>query len=252
MDSVYDGFAKYYRELIIASGHLKKEKETIDFIMTELGITHDSVILDAACGTGDILKHLFDNGYHRLNGIDGSFGMIERAKDLLPGINFRQIRWQDLSIIDANQEKRDSYDLIFAISISLPHAKNDEIATIFKDFFLRLSVNGILVFDNRKWTTKDNGCLYEDNRPVGVYLNLKKVIVDDATYIIEDKCEYDKDRQFVTYKVSNTNNVINHFNVSYAMIPTERYKDILLSIGFRKVESKIIHFWPYELIYAYK
>lgn len=48
------------------------------------GISKDAAILDLGCGYGRILKHLYEQGYHNLAGIDFSEKLIGRAKEILP------------------------------------------------------------------------------------------------------------------------------------------------------------------------
>jgi SAM-dependent methyltransferase len=251
MDSIYDGFAKYYRELITASGHLDKEYKVIEFIAADLCPDKNMYILDAACGTGEALKRLYDMGFNYLSGLDASISMIKRAKQLLPKSNLYQVRWQEMSAKE-NLRIENGYDLIYVLSMSLPHAVENELNGIFRSFYSILSNNGVFVFDNRKWEERDDGSFYENNRSTGIYLNPRKIVIGNEICIIEDKCDYKGNRQFVTYKISSINYKDHYIIVSYAMILTAIYKEMLLEAGFSRVVSKVIDFWPYELIYAYK
>lgn len=53
-----------------------------------LGIPKDAAILELGCGYGRVLKHLYEQGYHNLTGIDFSEKLIERAKGILPQVQY--------------------------------------------------------------------------------------------------------------------------------------------------------------------
>ena len=91
MDNQYDLFARFYRELIISSGHLANEQKTILKIISKLNIGYSSDILDAACGTGDALYFLHNNGYQKLTGLDFSKKMLDEAKNILPYIAYYHV-----------------------------------------------------------------------------------------------------------------------------------------------------------------
>lgn len=251
MDNAYDLFSNYYRELIYSSGHFENEVKTITKIAGEHCGNVDCKILDAACGTGDALNILHKLGYRNIEGLDGSLEMIERARHILPHYNLHNIKWEDLheSTICYKQ-----YDLIFLISMSLAHAQENDIDSILKSFYNMLSPNGTLVFDNRPWRVKQD-FLFENNRPVNAYNNPRKVVVNQRSWIIDDKCEYTEGKQKITYRIKDENNKqeeVIYIPLYYSKILTSKYLELLNKIGFRKCYSHQVSDWPYELLYSTK
>jgi SAM-dependent methyltransferase len=252
MDNTYDSFSKYYRELIYSSGHFKAEKEVIiQIIKNFAGDNYKNRIMDAACGTGDALFEVFNCGYSNIVGLDGSAKMIERAKELLPRLIFFNIKWENIPEIFHTLGQ---YNLIFLISMSLPHAQKENIPIILKHFYDILYPGGTLIFDNRMWITDENSTLIEKARPIGVFHNLRKIIVDNFIYTIDDKCEYINDRQYITYRIRKDESWRDEMflPVDYARISSYEYLKILSSIGFLKSNTYLHPNWPYELIYAIK
>src|SRR4051812_20601821 len=49
-------------------------------LLESAGVSKDASVLDAGCGTGDLLKEMFNLGYTKLSGIDISDSMIAIAK----------------------------------------------------------------------------------------------------------------------------------------------------------------------------
>jgi len=250
MDDKYNVFSTFYRELIDSSGHLKNERNTINQIVDEVCPNKESKILDVACGTGDALFELYNQGYKNISGLDSSIKMINRAKELLPNIDFYHSKWESLSHFSLNQQ----YDFLFAISISLPHALQKDFPQIFQSFYSMLSKNGVLVFDNRVWHN-ENQSIIEKDRPVCIFSNPRKFKIENESWVIDDMCEYTNDRQIITYRISKENSTdkhIQYIEVDYAKVFTSDYIEMLYTIGFKNVFSKRIKDWSYELIYALK
>ncbi len=251
MDTIYDLFSKYYRELIYCSGHFEKERKVIVQIAERFLSGYHSKILDAACGTGDALSALHEEGYINLSGLDGSLKMIERAKEIVPQCHFYHMKWEELPEIS---QQKAQYHLIFLISMSLPHAHRENIPTILSSFYEMLRPGGTLVFDNRMWVTDKNNCLIEENRPVGIFHNPREIQFDNQLIIIEDKCEYVEDRQKITYRIREKHFLKSDLllSVDYVKMLTEEYLQLLSDAGFHSCNSYLSTGWLYEIIYANK
>ena len=59
-------------------------------------LPQDSMILDAACGTGRYLPFLLEKG-HAVVGIDQSQGMLARAKAKFPGVQLEKVGLQEMA-----------------------------------------------------------------------------------------------------------------------------------------------------------
>jgi len=252
MDTTYDLFSKYYRELIYSSGHFEAERKVVTHIVKCFAEDdYNCRILDAACGTGDALFEIFNQGYSNIVGLDDSTKMIERAKELLPESAFFNAKWETLTEMSKTIGQ---YNFIFLISMSLPHAQRKDIPAILKSFYDMLHPGGTLVFDNRKWTICKNNTLIEKDRPIGVFHHPRRIIIDNRIFVIDDKCEYINDRQNITYRIEEEGVQGNELflSVDYAIMSSGEYLKILSDTGFQKSNTFLHPNWPYELIYAIK
>lgn len=248
MDNQYDLFARFYRELIISSGHLANEQKTILKIISKLNIGYSSDILDAACGTGDALYFLHNNGYKKLTGLDFSKKMLDKAKNILPFIAYYNASWNSISTI---KELANRFDLIMIISVSILHADSiKELEMVLCSLRDSLKKDGKLVIDNRMWVENGYG-LIESGREIGRYNHICTSEIDGEIYIMEDICTYNDDKQMIEYKIESSTHRYT-VRVTYLRIMTSLLIEILYKIGFSKVLTESCNTWPYELIYAYK
>jgi ubiquinone/menaquinone biosynthesis C-methylase UbiE len=74
----YDRFAVHYRALLQPREHFRWQRELLLKLFRFHGITPSARILDAACGTGDVLADLNQLGFRNLMGIDGSAVMLRK------------------------------------------------------------------------------------------------------------------------------------------------------------------------------
>lgn len=248
MDDQYDLFARFYRDLIISSGHLENEQKTILKIISKLGIGYDSDILDAACGTGDGLRFLHNKGYKRLTGLDFSKKMLDEAKSILPCISYYNASWNLMSSIT---DLANRFDLIMVISVSILHADSiNELETALCALRDSLKKNGKLVIDNRVWEENGNGVV-ELGREVDQYNHICTSEIGGEIYVMEDICSYNNDKQIIQYKIKSSAHKYT-VQVTYLRTPTSLIIKILYKIGFSKVVTESCSTWPYELIYAYR
>ena len=248
MNNQYDKFANFYRELLTNTGHLKKEQNIIKLIIKDIKInSKDDAILDAACGSGEILYTLNNLGYKNISGLDLSENMIKKAKELLPNIKFYNTSWQN---INKCQLVNNAYNMVIIVGLSLLHVANEEFEEILVNLKKIVSNCGVLVIDNRKWLQNANNELIDITKN-NTYSRICEFNFHNLNYYIEDMCYYIKDRQVVKYKVVSSND-INEFTFDYLRITTNSIVELLYEVGFSKVETKNTEDWPYELIYSYK
>lgn len=248
MDEQYDLFARFYRELIISSGHLENEQKTILKIISKLNIGYDNDILDAACGTGDALCFLHNKGYKRLTGLDFSKKMLDEAKSILPCISYYNASWNSMSSITDLANK---FDLIMVISVSILHANSiRELEIALCSLRDSLKKNGKLVIDNRVWEENRDGVV-ESGREIDRYNHICTSEINGERYVMEDICSYNNDKQIIKYKIKSGAHEY-MIQVTYLRTPTSLIIRMLYRIGFSKVETENCDTWPYELIYAYR
>lgn len=247
MNNQYDQFARFYRELLTHTGHLKNEQNIVQQVIKDLGLNLKSAILDAACGSGELLYALNILGYKNISGLDISENMILRAKELLPNIKFYNTSWQDIAKL---QLDKNTFDMVIIIGISLLHVANDEIEGILFNLNKIINKCGVLVLDNRKWILNTNNELIDTSKN-NKYFRVCEFNLHKQNYHIDEMCYYIKDRQIVKYKVVSLNDV-NEFTFDYLRIKTDSIMKLLYKVGFNRVENRNVENWPYELIYSYK
>lgn len=251
MNNSYDSFSRFYRELVYASGHIKLEQDLALSLLSNFNINYDANILDAACGTGDVIAYLISHGFYYSNGMDSSLGMLERAIELLPQNHLMHLSWEELS---SHSEMQNSYNVIFVLSLSLLHADEKNIQQILRNFYGLLKNDGILFFDNRKWINDDENNLKEPHRDTQNNRFLQHIYKDHNSYKIFDACTYKSNRQVVTYKIQPTgeNSRIIELDVSYMIKKSEEFLTLLFDIGFKTTSILASSTWPYQIIYAKK
>lgn len=248
----YDRFSLFYRELIAVTGRLEAEKSLLDGLVHQLNISVDAFILDAACGTGDALAHLVHRGFVHLYGSDGSSGMLERAKRLVPGVPVLRIPWTELHTSEF--ERAGGFDVIYLISLSLPHAEGEDIPHILQSLHNLLRPGGRLIFDTRAWETDPNGCLRESNRPSGCTRTLGNISTLERRWRVTDRCDYTHDRQIVVYNIRalGDEKFSYEFCVSYALLTADQLTAKLQEVGFIRIDRLLFDFWPYIVLVAEK
>ena len=245
MDDKYNIFSKYYRQLIHATKHIESEIDTVTHIISELHLSKRDSILDAACGSGDLLFYLRNSGYNNISGLDASIGMLDKAKEILPDIPYFHMRWENI-----RKKIHMKYDCIFILSISLIHASQEHFPLIFANIHQILNDYGVFIFDNRFWDIKQEEII-EENRLINNYSNEVVINIDNEKIIIDDLCYYLDDRQYIKYRIRHGKKE-EYIEVSYSRIITGTLIELLYKAGFSKVETRRFMKWPYELIFAFK
>ena len=245
MSDKYDLFSKYYRQLIHATKHVENENNAVRHVISDLQIDMQHSILDAACGSGDLLYYLKNNGYNNVSGLDASIGMINKAKELLPNIPYFHTCWESM-----NNHVLDRYDYIFILSISLLHALQEDFPLVFRNIYQVLNVSGVFVFDNRFWNIHQ-GEILQVNRSIDRYSNEVVINIDNVEIVIDSICRYLDDRQYIKYRIRYEEKE-EYIEVSYSRITTETLINMLYDAGFSKVKTNHFAEWPYEILYAFK
>lgn len=251
MEDSYDLFSSVYRELIESTGHIQKEKKLATRLLSKFNASSGSSILDGACGTGDLLFYLIQNGFVNVSGMDASNGMLNRAREVLPDKILHQYRLEN--VINWVQYKN-NFDFILILSLSLLHIESTNLHKTFQGLLELLKPSGVLLFDNRNWLVTINNELIEQGRPIDIYRPISEIYCSNKQYIISDKCTYDSSRQIITYRIvekSQHQNVI-ELDVSYMMKLNLEYIELLQNIGFIAGLHTESENWPYQIIYAIK
>ena len=88
LQTTYDRIAaEYVRRIFDELQHKPLDRQLLDRLAA--AIEQGGVICDMGCGPGHVARYLHERGAHVV-GVDLSAGMIEQARRLNPGIEFRQ------------------------------------------------------------------------------------------------------------------------------------------------------------------
>ncbi len=248
-EDAYDTFAPFYQALTSSTDRTVAENHVLTSLVTDLRLPRDARVLDFACGCGDQLAALHNLGFGAIEGTDGSLGMVRQAQHVYPFLKLHHVPWNQLC---SYFEEREPYDLLYALSCSLPHARSDELPTILHGLRSGLRSGGTLIFDVRRLSMNVAGQVREPNRAVGVFRELAEVARGSDTLVFEDKCDYTADRQIITYRITSSSRVESPvcFSVTYALKTHEYYEGILRAVGFETVRTQARNAWPYWIICA--
>jgi SAM-dependent methyltransferase len=88
VQSGYDAIAgEYARRIYDELRHKPRDRELLDRFAENVG--HRGIVCDLGCGPGQVARYLHDRGI-QVCGVDLSDGMLERARQLNPGIDFHR------------------------------------------------------------------------------------------------------------------------------------------------------------------
>ena len=104
--------------------------------MLKLLQSKDATILDIGCGSGKDAQRLVDMGY-KVTGIDLSEGLLEKARQLHPGIDLRKM---DMRQLDFDNE---AFDAIWC-NATLLHLNDEDIRLTLKEISRVLKLGGVL------------------------------------------------------------------------------------------------------------
>jgi SAM-dependent methyltransferase len=245
----YEDFAPIYRALVQPRGHFEGQAAVVDGQLRSSGIARESRILDAACGTGDVLVALLASGYSNLHGCDGSRAMLNecRALEALP---VTECRWENLG---RYFRAVPPFDAIFIMGNSLAHAEARHLPTIFSDLAAGLRPGGALIFDIRRWGRGPGGELREEGRGVGSWRLLPETAGPDGMLEVRDRCRYQEGRQLIDYDMQPSSGAKRsriRFTLSYAIFDFVLAERWLAEAGFASSTCERNPDWPYLIVRA--
>lgn len=189
-------------------------------------VSKDAWVLDAGCGTGDLLKEMHTLGYSRLAGIDISDSMIAIAKDRCSaGVKEGKIQVQTGSVLELPFENA-TFDIVICSGL-VEYLSDDEGWTA--EVKRVLKSGGILILNVtnsqaiRRWT-------------LGPITYLKQISL------------FRKLAAFVKTKLLKQG-TLNHFPFSIRTHAPARFDKFLAKKGFMKLEHRYFDFsiLPYPL-----
>lgn len=223
----YKQFSQIYDLLM---DDIEYEKWT-SFIIERIG--DSSNILEAACGTGNITKHLAERGYH-ITAFDLSQDMLMRAYDKLgrnPGVRLLN---QDMTSFKID----DKFEAAICCCDGVNYLSEAQVAAFFNRVYEHLKINGKFIFDistRYKYDTVLNDTyVYDDG---------------DIFYVWENT--HDSEGSFVNIEVNffisdiNDVNNINDKSEKYERITeiqtqyiysTDEIASMLRKAGFENIE----------------
>lgn len=246
----YSTISCFYRELIRKTGHLDKQKNLVKNLFLKYKVPKNAHILDAACGTGDIIHWLNQEGYTNVEGNDASANMLKRATELVQENILYNYRWEKLSSVSHLINK---FDVILILSISILHTPKNQMKKVFSSIIDLLKAEGILIFDFRNWECMGDK-IREPNRPENCYRWLADISFDKKPLRVDDYCMYNANTQIIKYKISNYNKPHDQYieEVRYSMLGTSYFRKLINDFGLRDIEVFMFPEWPYCILKARK
>lgn len=251
----------FFRDFAKARSHFEKQLNVIKSLIPYIGHSQQARILDASCGTGDVAAMLYQIGYERIEGVDGCKAMLEQSQQLsLTGyIPFTECRWENIDKYFANNN---TFDFIFILGHSLPHADPDTIQDVMAKVCKGLNAGGTFAFDMRRWIRESYGSLIQPNRNTGTFKCCGRFFHDGREFCIDERCSYESGgAQCINYRIRRVSEDDSRWDlgeeknapVYYFPFEIVQAKDWLIRAGFDTVEefSGSID-WPYAVILGRK
>ncbi|MDD5260304.1 MAG: class I SAM-dependent methyltransferase [Methylacidiphilales bacterium] len=258
-DDAYAEIAVYYRKLAGGRDHFSKQFMLIKELLRRFNQTENPKILDAACGTGDVLKMLLNEAKVDATGVDGSHKMMEIALND-PNINKDNLhapcQWQEFSSFGVKK-----FDFVFILGHALPHLEPIDIPAVFTQIYNILTPNGVFCFDMRFWERDSQNRLYETGRPAEIWRWLGEFEQAGERLALEDFCSYcyTKGKQHVNYRIKRMapepRAVISRSTLEYSLFDQHDVQTWLSSTKFghnvELIYPKVLD-WKYLVVVARK
>jgi SAM-dependent methyltransferase len=136
VQSSYDRVAEeYVRHIYDELRHKPLDRQLLDRFADR--VRGEGLVCDLGCGPGQVARYLYDRGVATC-GIDLSPGMVERARQLNPGVDFRQ---GDMRSLEAPAEAWAGIAAFYAI-VNLPPV---DLAEAFREMWRVLQPRGLLL-----------------------------------------------------------------------------------------------------------
>jgi ubiquinone/menaquinone biosynthesis C-methylase UbiE len=100
-------------------------------------------VLDAGCGTGELLSHLCMNGFDA-TGCDLSSGMLREAKNLVHKTSGKEIPFFETNLNDLSMFEDNSFDHVFSLGV-LPYIPEEEEAICYQEISRVLKPEGFFI-----------------------------------------------------------------------------------------------------------
>jgi SAM-dependent methyltransferase len=245
----YKLLAPIYRQIGEHRGYFIKEALLLEQIFDLEGVPRGSKILDAACGTGDVICKLYYRGF-KVFASDGSYDMLAQWIKDAPKIPHERCYWAELNNIFA---KYRNFDVIFMLCNSIAHASPDTIRyKLFKYVYSGLKKNGIFLFDIRPWERDATDKIEETGRKSDIERVLQMVNLPDGRYWLKDKVSYTKNRQIVEYTLSKSSNpkAKHKAKIGYYMFDWKEARKWLTDVGFRDIKVLKFQDWDYLVMFS--
>lgn len=251
--NAYQALAPFYRVFLSQREHFDRQIELLLTLLSSYKLAKNARILDAACGTGDVVFGLRDKGYTKIYGIDASAPMLDQSLNHAADADKRlQVcRWQDL---DCYFDDHGNFDFIYILGHALPHADRNDIHVILRHIFSGLNSDGIFCFDMRPWERSTDGNLIQAERTPGEWRLTASFEADGCTYKVSEICIYDGGRQSIRYRIQRLIGPTEVFDqdinleVSYELFDSDEAKLWLKEAGFRNIQSQRFQQWASYLV----
>ncbi len=251
MDNRYTVLGRVFREIALLRGHFAKQLRVLRSLAESEGLHRSSRILDAACGTGDVLLGLRSDGFEHIQGCDGSEAMLAQWPSSIDAVPRRMCDWAELDTIF---DESGPFDLVFFLGHSLPHLHRRLVPKVMKSVYDGLNVGGLLAFDIRDWVEGNDGSRWQAGRETSIPRLLGDVALDGVRYQLSDRAYYCGHRQFVEYRLVSAARGGKTLTetLTYDMFVPREAVQWLLAAGFAAGRVSVRRFaeWPYLVITA--
>ena len=119
----------------------------------------NSLLLDAACGTGRYMPQLLEKG-HTIIGIDQAQGMLARAREKFPAVQFERVGLQEMSF-------ENSFDGAICMD-AMEHVCPEDWTLVLRNFHRALKRNGYLYFTVEVQDEKEVKAAFEEAQQLGL------------------------------------------------------------------------------------
>lgn len=255
-DDKYAAIAPFYRAMMETRGHFALQADLVTELLAQSAFSRDALILDASCGTADVVGQLFERGFRNVRGIDASTAMLKEAR--LPaglgGDTVMQCHWD---AADEYLASRGPFDLIFVLGNAFTHAEREEMPQLVHTFATGLSRGGVLALDTRPWEIdRSSGYLTQPGRQVGVWRPLPSVTIDGRVWDLADRCAYDRAHQILDFRFrrvsADGHDRDAELDSSFCLTPFTAADAIawMRGAGLLKVEQMHYPDYPYVIIHG--
>lgn len=195
----YERFAPYYRKIGLMRNHFVEQTRFVEKIIDDF--PSQTNILDAACGTGDVLNNLAttfpDMSFF---GSDNSRALLSYSKQLYnySKISFKQTSWLKLP----NYYESNFFSIIFILGNSILHVKTlNELQITLKIIGNLLKKGGLFIFDVRDWQA--NIANNHFNQPLGSQHQTLSFKLNSTEYLYNTKLYQEQERYKLVHSLTD-------------------------------------------------